>query len=288
MPPPGIRHPVCRHKDLTLDKVRLVTEDSDPAVLARLAEHAQRLRMLHQGDMLVLPTVWDAASARVAASAGFPALATGSAPIADSLGYADQEGTPLDEMFAAARRIVDAVDMPVTVDVEAGYGLSPAELVRRLIEIGASGCSIEDSDHWGGGLIPAETQANRLAALRSAAFAARVPMVVNARIDVFLQKRGTESERLDEAMRRARMYLDAGADCVFPILASDADTIRKLTAGIPGPVNILYQRGMPSLRVLAAMGVARVSFGSALHHTVYAALRDTLARIASGGDPFLW
>jgi len=278
---------VWRHENLTLDKVRLVTEDSDPAALARLAEHAQRLRMLHQGEMLVLPTVWDAASARVAASAGFPALATGSAPIAESLGYADQEGTPLDEMFAAAGRIVDAVDLPVTVDVEAGYGLSPAELVRRLIEIGASGCSIEDSDHWGGGLIPAETQANRLAALRSAAFAARVPMVINARIDVFA-KRGTEPERLDEAMRRARMYLDAGADCVFPIGASDAETIRKLTAGIAGPVNILYRRGMPSLRALAGMGVARVTFGPALHHAVYAALRDMLGRIASGSDPFLW
>lgn len=265
-----------------------MTEDSDPAVLARLAEHAQRLRMLHQGDMLVLPTVWDAASAKVAASAGFPALTTGSAPIAESLGYPDHEGTPLEEMFAAARRIIDAVDMPVTVDVEAGYGLSPAELVRRLIEIGASGCNIEDSDHWGGGLIPAETQANRLAALRSAAFAARVPMVINARTDVFMQKRGDEPQRIDEALRRARMYLDAGADCVYPILASDPDTIRKLTAGIPGPVNILYRRGMPGLRVLAGMGVARVTFGPGLHRAVYTALRDMLARIASGGDPFLW
>ncbi|HEX6077007.1 MAG TPA: isocitrate lyase/phosphoenolpyruvate mutase family protein [Micromonosporaceae bacterium] len=265
-----------------------MTEDLDPAVLAHLAEQAQRLRVLHHGEMLVLPTVWDAASAKVAAAAGFPALATGSAPISESLGYPDHEGTPPEEMFAAARRIIGAVEVPVTVDVEAGYGFSTAELVQRLIEVGASGCNIEDSDHWGGGLIPAETQANRLAALRSAAFAARVPMVINARVDVFVQKWGEESRRLGEAIRRARMYLDAGADCVYPILVSDVDTIRKLTAGIPGPVNVLYRRGMPSLRVLAGMGVARVTFGPGLQREVLAALRDMLNRIASGGDPFTW
>lgn len=277
-----------RHWTLTLDKVRLVTEDSEPAALARLADHAQRLRMLHQGEMLVLPNVWDAASAKVAAAAGFSALATGSAPIAESLGYPDHEGTPVDEMFAAAQRIINAVDLPVTVDVEAGYGLSPAELVRRLIEIGASGCNIEDSDHWGGGLIPAETQSNRLAALRSAASAAQVPMLINARVDVYMQKWGEESQRLGETLRRARMYLDAGADCVYPILVADADTIRKLTAGIPGPVNVLYRRGMPSLRVLAGLGVARVTFGPGLQREVLAALRDMLSRIVSGGDPFTW
>lgn len=269
-----------------MDKVPLVTHDSDPAALMGLAAQAQRLRALHHGKMLVLPTVWDVASAEVAASAGFPALATGSAPIAASLGYPDQEGTPPEEMFAAVGRIIAAVDLPVTVDVEAGYGLSPAELVRRLIEVGAAGCNIEDSDHWGGGLLPAETQANRLAAIRSAASAAGVPLVVNARTDVFARKWSEEARRLTEALRRAALYLHAGADCIFPILAPDSATIAELTAGIAGPVNVLYRSSGPSLPELARLGVSRVTFGAGLHQAVMGALRDMLNRVAAGVDPF--
>jgi 2-methylisocitrate lyase-like PEP mutase family enzyme len=260
-----------------------VTEES----LSTLAQQAETLRVLHHGDRpLVLPNVWDAASARIVAAAGFPAIATGSAPIATSLGFPDHEGAPRDEMLAAARRITGAVDVPVSVDVEAGYGFSPAELVRRLIDIGAAGCNIEDSDHWGGGLIPAETQANRLAAVRSAATAAGVPLVINARVDVFIQEWGEESQRLAEALRRAVLYLEAGADCVYPILVSDRETISQLTQGINGPVNVLYRPGTPSIAELGALGVARVTFGPGLHRATMAALREIATRLAEDKDPY--
>lgn len=257
------------------------------AVTEELNDRAELLRALHHGDQpLVLPNVWDAASAKIVAAAGFPAVATASAAVAESLGYPDHEGAPVDEMFAAAGRIAGAVDVPVTADVEAGYGLSPAELVRRLIEIGAVGCNLEDSDHWAGGLVRAETQANRLAALRDAATAAGVSLVINARVDVFIQEWGGEDDRLPEAIRRGRLYLEAGADCVYPILASDAETIGALTAELKGPVNVLSRPGAPSLERLAELGVARVSYGPGVHRATMAAMRQLVATIAGGGDPY--
>ncbi|MGH3735518.1 MAG: isocitrate lyase/PEP mutase family protein [Micromonosporaceae bacterium] len=252
-----------------------------------LNDGAERLRALHHGERpLVLPNVWDAAGAAVVAGAGFPAVATTSAAVAESLGYPDHEGAPAEEMFAAAGRIAAAVDVPVTADVEAGYGLSPAELTRRLIEAGVVGCNLEDSDHWAGGLVRAETQANRVAALRSAATAAGVNLVINARVDVFVQEWGDPAERLAEAIRRGNLYLDAGADCVYPILAPDTETIGTLTAELKGPVNVLSRRGGPSLEELARLGVARVSYGSGIHRVAMRALRQVVATIAEGGDPF--
>ncbi len=264
-----------------MDKVRFVTEES------MLATQAEKLRSLHHGvTPVVLPNAWDAASAQVLAAAGFAALATGSAPIASSLGYPDHEGAPLDEMFAAAGRIIGAVDVPVSVDVEAGYGLSPAELVRRLIEIGAAGCNLEDSDHWGGGLVPAETQANRLAAVRSAAEVAGVPLVINARVDVYVQNWGEPADRLAEVLRRAALYRDAGADCIYPILVSDVATIRALVTGIDAPVNVLYRPGAPSIAELEELGVARVTFGPGLHRAVMGTLQEIAARLVAGDDPY--
>jgi hypothetical protein len=150
--------------------------------------------------MLVLPNVWEAASAEIMAEAGFPAVATTSAAIAAMLGYRDGEGAPWPEMFAAAGRIARAVAVPVTVDAEAGYGLRPRELVDRLLEIGAVGCNLEDTEHRAGGLADVGAQAERLAAVRAAAGDAGVPIVVNARVDVFLPGAGVpEEERVAEA-----------------------------------------------------------------------------------------
>lgn len=252
-----------------------------------LAQRADRLRALHYGDTpLVLPNVWDAASAKLAAEAGFPALATGSASVAETLGYADHEAAPPTEMFAAARRITGAVDVPVTVDIEAGYGLPPSVLAARLIEVCAAGCNLEDSDHLLGRLTPAEKQAERIAWLRAAARAAGVDLVINARVDVFLQEWGEPTQRTPEAIRRALIYLEAGADCVYPILAPDAATIRELVAGIKGPVNVLYRTGSPSLRELAEYGVARVTFGPGLHRATMAAASDLLTRLFKGVEPY--
>src|ERR1700744_5862320 len=158
--------------------------------IADLRARANQFRALHRGEMLVLPNVWDAASAKIVAEAGFPAVATASAAITAMLGYPDGEGAPWQEMFAAAGRVARAVPVPVTVDAEAGYGMQPGELVDRLLDIGAGGCNLEDTDHRAGGLIEAGAHAQWLAGVRAAADDAGVPVVINARVDTFLPASG--------------------------------------------------------------------------------------------------
>ncbi|WP_336212668.1 isocitrate lyase/PEP mutase family protein [Nonomuraea sp. LPB2021202275-12-8] len=236
------------------------------------------LRDLHRpGDPLILPNVWDAASASVVAEVGYPALATASASISAMLGYDDHEGAPVGEMFDAAARVIRAVDVPVTVDAEAGYGLPPGELVERLTAIGAAGFNIEDTDQRAGGLLDAGTQAERIAALRTAS----PDLVINARIDLFL----TGSATVEEVAERGRRYLEAGADCVFPILAPSEEVIAELVKAIPGPINVTCLPGM-DLGRLAAVGVARVSFGPMTYLTALEALKSMASRIRSGQDPY--
>ena len=243
---------------------------------------AAALRALHHGPApLVLPNAWDAASAVLVEAAGFPAVATGSAAVAASLGFEDNERAPADEMLAAAGRICRAVAVPVTVDAEAGYGLAPAELAGRLAAAGAAGCNVEDTDHAGGGLVPAETQAERIAELRAAA-----DLVVNARVDVFIREWGEPDERVDEAVRRGRLYLEAGADCVYPIWLVEETAIARLVGELAAPVNVLYRPGAPSVRRLAELGVARVSLGPGLHRAAEAATREILERMTAGDDPY--
>jgi 2-methylisocitrate lyase-like PEP mutase family enzyme len=246
------------------------------------ADKAELLRSLHYrpGHPLVLPNAWDAMSARLVEAAGFPAVATSSAAVAFALGYDDGEAAPVEQMLAAAARIVGAVDVPVTVDFEAGYGLEPKELVERLVAAGVAGCNLEDTDHRGGGLVDVTRQAEWLARVRAAATAAGVPLVVNARVDVFVRGRGQpEHELVDEAVRRGRAYLAAGADCVYPIFAGDPATITRLVTELDGPVNVLARPGVPGPGRLAALGVARVSYGSGLYRATEAWLRDHLARL---------
>ena len=226
-----------------------------------LAGLAHDLTRLHHHETLVLPNTWDAASARVVEAAGFPAVATASAAISAMLGYADGERTPVDEMFAANSRIARAVQLPVSMDAESGYGLSPAELVDRLLEIGVVGCNLEDTDHRGGGLRDAEQQAEWLSEVRSAADAARVPIVINARVDVYFATSDVpEADRIDEAIRRGLLYRSAGADCIYPIGVGDPGTLEALVAGIGGPLNA-NSTGSLDLAYLRALGVARVSYG---------------------------
>ncbi|MCZ0987385.1 isocitrate lyase/PEP mutase family protein [Streptomyces diastatochromogenes] len=233
-------------------------------------------RTLHrkraQGDPLVLPGPWDAASARVCVESGFPALATPSAGVAASLGYEDGE-TPADEMFAAVARIVRAVDVPVSADVEGGYGLAPKELVERLLEAGAVGCNLEDSN--GGVLKDPHEHAEYLAEVRSAA-ADR--LFVNARVDTFLHGDG-DPER---AIERAALYVAAGADCVYPILAP-VDVLPLLRAGIQGPLNMVARLDGegPSPAVLGELGATRVTFGPGLQRRATAALREITKNLSA-------
>jgi 2-methylisocitrate lyase-like PEP mutase family enzyme len=250
-----------------------------------LSEKRARLRAMHDQDRpLILPNVWDAASARTLAGAGFAALASASHAVADSLGYEDGEKAPAGEMFAAAGRITRSVDVPVSIDAEAGYGLAPDELADRLREAGAAGCNIEDTTHANGmALADPESQAGRIAALRDA----DRELVINARVDVFVEGRWPAADgRLEEAVTRARAYLDAGADCVYPIGVTDESLLGELVARIPGPVNVLYRPGTPSLARLGELGVARVTFGPGLHRATLSLLGGLAAKIRDGGDPY--
>ncbi|MGY5132879.1 isocitrate lyase/PEP mutase family protein [Streptomyces nigrescens] len=225
------------------------------------------LRALHHGpDLpLVLPGPWDAASAKVFADAGFPALATPSAGVAASLGYEDGR-TPTDEMFAAITRIARAVDIPVSADIEAGYGLSAKELVARLTDAGAVGCNLEDTDHTTGALRDAQEQADWLAQVRAEAGDA---LVISARIDTYLH--GVQG--LEETVRRGRLYSEAGADCVYPILAPPP-LLADLATGIGLPVNAVVTPDGPSPRELGTLGAARVTFGPGLQQRAMAAVAE--------------
>lgn len=250
--------------------------------MSALTTAARRFRAAHHGPRpLVLPNVWDCASARVFAEAGFGALATSSGAVAATLGYADGQHTPAAEMFAAIARIARCVDVPVTADIEAGYGLAPAELAGRLAEAGAVGCNLEDSDPVSRDLADPGRQAGFLAAVREAAGEA---LVLNARVDVFVRPRPPGAgDAAAEAAERGRAYLAAGADCCYPILAP-ATVLPGLVAGVGGPVNAMCHPGGPSLAELAAAGVARITFGSSLHQRATGDLAAT-ARALREEDP---
>jgi 2-methylisocitrate lyase-like PEP mutase family enzyme len=251
----------------------------DPSTVEQVASRADRLRALHAGpQMLVLPNAWDAATARAFEAAGFSAIATTSGGVAEALGYQDHEGAPVEEMLAAAERITRAVSVPVSVDFEAGYRLAPQEIVARLIAAGAAGFNLEDSDHHGGApLVAAEQQAERLAALKAAARAAGVDLFLNARVDVFIRRLGTPEAQLAEGLRRARLYREAGADCVYPISLSDEGMLAELIAAA-GIVNVNLRRGGPlSLARAAAVGVRRVTYATSIFRETLAAVE----RIAS-------
>ncbi|GAA4904052.1 isocitrate lyase/phosphoenolpyruvate mutase family protein [Streptomyces coeruleoprunus] len=229
-------------------------------------------RALHHGrapqDPLVLPGPWDAASARVFEEAGFPALATPSAGVAASLGYEDGS-TPADEMFAAVTRIVRSVSVPVSADVESGYGLPPKELVARVLDAGAVGVNLEDSE--AGALKDAEAHAAWLAEVRAEA---GDRLFVNARVDTYV--RGVRDA--EETIRRARLYVAAGADGVYPILAPP-DHLPRLRASIEAPLNAVFHPDGPSLTELGRLGATRITFGPGLLHRTMGALRGVAAEL---------
>ncbi|MFD7444776.1 isocitrate lyase/phosphoenolpyruvate mutase family protein [Streptomyces sp. NPDC059909] len=228
-------------------------------------------RALHHGcapeDPLVLPGPWDAASARVFADAGFPALATPSAGVAASLGYEDG-ATPADEMFAAVARIVRAVDVPVSADVEAGYGLTAKELVERVLDTGAVGINLEDSGP-GEVLVDPPRQAERLAEVRAEAGDA---LFLNARVDTFI--RGvTEPEA---AIERALLYIAAGADCVY-LIGAPPDVLPRLREALTGPINVGEFPGSPEIPELGRLGATRVTFGPGLLLRTLESVRELAA-----------
>src|SRR2546430_3229794 len=223
-------------------------------------EQAEALRQLHTGPrMLVLPNAWDVATARLVEEAGFPAIATTSAGIAWALGYPDGERISRGEMLAVIRRIVAAVRVPVTADVEGGYGATvaaAAETARGVIAAGAVGLNLEDGTNEDTLLDP-ELQADRIRAVRAAATTARAPLVVHARTDAYAVRRWSPAERFTAAVRRANGYLAAGADCLFVPHVSDAETIGRLAREITGPLNVIAGPPAPPLPELERLGVRR-------------------------------
>jgi len=248
-------------------------------------ERAHALRALHTDPaILVLVNAWDAASARtVAAVPGCRAIATASWAIAAADGRPDGEVIGRDRMIAAVERIAAAVKLPVSADLEGGYGESPdavAETVERAIAAGAVGCNLEDGVAGEGLLRDARDAAARVAAAREAGERVGVPVVINARTDVFL--RGADDP--EAAVLRGQAYLAAGADCVFVPGVRDAATIEELVERIDGPVSVLARPGGPSVRELQELGIARVSFGPGPMGVALAALARAASDLQSGGD----
>ena len=224
-----------------------------------VAADAERLRKLHvPGDPLLLANVWDPTSARVVESGGMRAIATASNALAPVNGYEDHGHLPPDVAFGALRRITDAVSLPVTADLEDGYGLSPEEFVDRLAAAGACGAILEDTDHRTHALVDADRQAKRIAAVKAAARARGFDPVINARIDVFFHK-----APLEDGLERARKYLAAGADCIYPIFEFEASALKKYVA--LGPTNALYGPEKLPLGELTKLGVARISVGPLIY-----------------------
>lgn len=261
---------------------------------AALAEKARLFTSLHvKGNPIVLPNAWDAASAYAIVAAGAPAIATSSAACAWSIGRADGNRMTRAEALGQLARIAAAVDVPVTADIETGYGDDDAlaQTVRDTLDAGAVGVNLEDSG--GDPLYPVEVAAHRIAVARAAAEDAGVPLHINARTDVFFEPVCAEHERVALTVERAAAYIAAGASSVFVPGVRDVETIRTLTDAIAVPVNILAGPQTPPLAELAAAGVGRVSTGSSLNlmllQTLTAAAR-TLLRTGSftalGGVPY--
>jgi 2-methylisocitrate lyase-like PEP mutase family enzyme len=251
-----------------------------------LGSRCELLRSLQRpGSPLLLPNAWDVATASAVVAAGFPVVATTSAGVAAAIGYEDHERAPADEMLAAAGRIARGVEVPVTVDAEAGYGMDPADLVSVLRLAGAAGCNLEDTDHAAGILREPDRHAEWLAAVRQAASEDGYRLVINARVDVFLGPflagagPGTQEELVPEAIRRANAYLEAGVDCVYPIALWETDALRRFNAEVGGLVNVLRLPQGPALAELASLGVARVSWGPLLYRDAIGRFEDQLASL---------
>lgn len=249
-------------------------------------ERAQRFRALHRaGQPLLLPNAWDAGSAAMFAGMGFEAIATTSGGLAWSLGHADGEQLPLEELLAAVHRIVRAVDVPVTVDFEAGFGATPqavGESVRALLDTGAVGLNLEDGIAHAR-LRSLEDAAARIAAARAAAEAMGIAAFINARVDGWIVGGMTADALFEDGVRRARAYLDAGADGVYPIALADPAVIAAFCAAVPAPVNIGARPGLPDLAALGRLGVARVSTATRLAMIALSAARDAAQALRDTG-----
>ena len=256
---------------------------------AEQARLAELFRSKHYGPpLLLLPNAWDAMSARVFVAAGFDAIATTSGGIAWALGYADGEHTPWAEVVAATARIVRVAQVPVTADIEAGYGETPDAVMKSVAEIiraGAVGINLEDGVPQGATPIrDIADAADRIRAAREAARAAGIPIVINARTDLYLRNIGDETARFEETVARGKAYLAAGADCFYPITMRDRPTITRLVKALAAPININVRAGLPNVTELEALGVARASTASQVSLMAMATTRQIAEELRKTGS----
>ena len=251
------------------------------------AEKAEDFRALHHGKrILILPNAWDVPSARVFEDADFPAVATSSAGMMVSLGYPDGEVIPKRELVDAVRRIARVVRIPLSVDVVAGFGRTPREVVdtvKGIIRAGAVGVNIEDFVHATKKLYPVEKQVAKLRAIKELGETMRIRLVINARTDAFRFGPGDDEAKLAEAIRRARAYRDAGADCVYPMGVTDVDSISTFVKALDFPVNVMVKKGLPSVSELERLGVARVSFGPSSSYAALGLLKRAAKEVLEKG-----
>jgi 2-methylisocitrate lyase-like PEP mutase family enzyme len=245
-----------------------------------LEERATTLLALHvPGNPVVLPTVWDAWSAKLAVDAGFAALTVGSHPVADSVGKEDGEGMSFDDLTARVAQISGAVDVPISVDIESGYGEPAQRLIDGLLGAGAVGLNIEDTVHKDGGRIRSdEDHAALVGELRKAADAAGVHVVINARTDLFLRQDGDESDRFDRAVRKLKLAAEAGADSLYPVGRHDDETYRRLAEALPLPINAIALPDSDDPASFGPLGVGRISFGPFLQRALSGRAEEILAR----------
>src|SRR6202165_511821 len=245
-----------------------------------LQQRAEALLALHQpGSPVILPTVWDAWSAKLAVDAGFAALTVGSHPVADSIRRADGGGMSFDELLTRAVQITEAVDVPVSVDIESGYGEEPTPLIAGLLDAGAGGRNIEDTVHdEDNRLRSAGEHAELVGALRAAADVAGVHVVVNARTDLFLRKDGDDDDRVDRAIARLTQAAQAGADVLYPVGRHDLDTLRRLASELPLPINAIALPDQDDPASFGPLGVGRISFGPFLQAALAGRAKEILGR----------
>jgi 2-methylisocitrate lyase-like PEP mutase family enzyme len=253
-------------------------------------EHRRRceqLLSLHRGSLLILPNAWDAFSAVLMEAVGFKAIATTSAGVSWSLGYADGEKIPWHDMLAAVERIVDAVKVPVTADIESGFSSTASDLIYRIEEVigvGACGVNLEDGVGPTHQPRPLEEACERIAAARQAATKLSVPLVINARTDIYLNAGNNDPSLLEPALTRAKAYIAAGADCVYPLGLLDIEQIKRFVAELKHPVNIIGRRGTPAISALQAAGVARVSTATTPAVFVAGVLSDAMTKLIQSGS----
>ena len=260
--------------------------------ILRQRSKAERFRQLHQrnGQILVLPNAWDAASARIFEEAGFSAIGTTSAGIAFALGFPDGQIAPREEMLLTVERVTRAVQVPVTADIEAGYDRNNdnvnevVQTVAWVIAAGAVGINLEDSvPGEPPSLVDVGLQVERITAIRDLALSEDIPLVINARTDAFHLTHLDPKERFALAVARLNTYRSAGADCLFAPFVSDAATIGALAGAVEGPLNILAVAGSPSVTELERLGVARVSVGSGPYRATVAVLRGIATELSDQG-----